>query len=81
MSEILKKCIELAKKYDSEFEYSDIVSLLAKIREMVKNFDILYRMEQPVISDTEFDEIYMALEELESLYSNGAASNKRYRIR
>ena len=35
---------------------------------MVKNFDILYRMEQPVISDTEFDEIYMALEELESLY-------------
>lgn len=68
MSEILKKCIELIKKYDSEFEYSDIVSLLAKIREMVKNFDILYRMEQPVISDTEFDEIYMALEELESLY-------------
>ena len=62
---LLDISLELVQKYNSIFNSLLIEDIIKELRILVMNYEIAYRNEKPLITDMEFDDLYMLLEYLE----------------
>lgn len=62
---LLDISLELVQKYNSIFNSLLVEDIITELRNLVMNYEIAYRNEKPLITDMEFDDLYMLLEYLE----------------
>ena len=60
-----KELLQEIRKHKKDFNSIDIQEMLKEGRKLVSKFDEAYRKDDALITDSEFDELYMALEKVE----------------